>query len=134
MLKVFDLLPPAKTINVLAMAIAATPKIRQMVIVEVIYPTVNCMTAEDNTYLSFLYASLMIMSDEMPKMIEYNCRFGDPDTQPIMMRLQSDLVELVELASDGKLNKIQAEFDTRAAVGVVLAAGGYPDKGDVIDV
>jgi phosphoribosylamine--glycine ligase len=113
-----------------------TADIHDRVMKEVIYPTVQGMAAEGNTYVGFLYAGLMIMADGTPKVIEYNCRFGDPETQPIMMRLQSDLVELVEAALDGKLDQIQAEFDTRAAVGVVLAAGGYPDsyvKGDVID-
>ena len=113
-----------------------TSDIHQRVMQDVIYPTVKGMAAEGNTYVGFLYAGLMIMADGTPKVIEYNCRFGDPETQPIMMRLQSDLVELVEAALDGKLDQIQAEFDTRAAVGVVLAAGGYPasyGKGDVID-
>jgi phosphoribosylamine--glycine ligase len=113
-----------------------TADIHERVMREVIYPTVKGMAAEGNTYVGFLYAGLMIMADGTPKVIEYNCRFGDPETQPIMMRLQSDLVELVEAALDGKLDQTQAEFDTRAAVGVVLAAGGYPDsyvKGDVIE-
>jgi phosphoribosylamine--glycine ligase len=112
-----------------------TPEIHQRVMDEVIYPTVNGMAAEGNTYVGFLYAGLMIMADDTPKVIEYNCRFGDPETQPIMLRLQSDLVELVEYALAGNLDKISAEFDSRASVGVVLAAGGYPDcyaKGDVI--
>jgi phosphoribosylamine--glycine ligase len=77
----------------------------------------------------------MIMADGTPKVIEYNCRFGDPETQPIMLRLQSDLVTLVEAAVDGRLDQVEAKFDPRAAVGVVLAAGGYPGpyhKGDVI--
>ena len=113
-----------------------TADIHERVMREVIYPTVKGMAAEGNTYVGFLYAGLMIMADGTPKVIEYNCRFGDPETQPIMMRLQSDLVELVEAALDGKLDQIQAEFDTRAAVGVVLAAGGYPgnyNKGDDIE-
>jgi len=112
-----------------------TPEIHQRVMDEVIYPTVNGMAAEGNTYVGFLYAGLMIMADGTPKVIEYNCRVGDPETQPIMLRLQSDLVELVEYALAGNLDKISAEFDSRASVGVVLAAGGYPDsyaKGDVI--
>ncbi|WP_289028989.1 phosphoribosylamine--glycine ligase [uncultured Paraglaciecola sp.] len=112
-----------------------TPEIHQRVMNEVIYPTVNGMAAEGNTYVGFLYAGLMIMADGTPKVIEYNCRFGDPETQPIMLRLQSDLVELVEAALDGKLDQIRAAFDPRASVGVVLAAGGYPgsyNKGDVI--
>ncbi|MGK0382206.1 MAG: phosphoribosylamine--glycine ligase, partial [Flavobacteriales bacterium] len=113
-----------------------TADIHQRVMHEVIYPTVKGMAAEGNTYVGFLYAGLMIMADGTPKVIEYNCRFGDPETQPIMMRLQSDIVELVEAALDGKLDQIQAEFDSRASVGVVIAAGGYPanyGKGDVID-
>ncbi|WP_133469910.1 phosphoribosylamine--glycine ligase [Paraglaciecola marina] len=112
-----------------------TPEIHKRVMEEVIYPTVNGMAAEGNTYVGFLYAGLMIMADGTPKVIEYNCRFGDPETQPIMLRLQSDLVELVEAALDGKLDQIRAAFDPRASVGVVLAAGGYPgsyNKGDVI--
>ncbi|WP_299083624.1 phosphoribosylamine--glycine ligase [uncultured Paraglaciecola sp.] len=112
-----------------------TPDIHQRVMNEVIYPTVQGMAAEGNTYVGFLYAGLMIMADGTPKVIEYNCRFGDPETQPIMLRLQSDLVELVEAALAGKLDQTQAKFDTRAAVGVVLAAGGYPGsygKGDEI--
>jgi phosphoribosylamine--glycine ligase len=113
-----------------------TPEIHERVMHEVIYPTVEGMAAEGNTYVGFLYAGLMIMADGTPKVIEYNCRFGDPETQPIMLRLQSDIVELVEAALDGKLDQIQAKFDTRASVGVVLAAGGYPasyGKGDVIN-
>ncbi|MDP5033219.1 MAG: phosphoribosylamine--glycine ligase [Paraglaciecola sp.] len=112
-----------------------TPAIHQRVMDEVIYPTVNGMAAEGNTYVGFLYAGLMIMADGTPKVIEYNCRFGDPETQPIMLRLQSDLVTLVEHALAGTLDTVSAEFDSRAAVGVVLAAGGYPGnyaKGDVI--
>jgi phosphoribosylamine--glycine ligase len=113
-----------------------TPEIHERVMHEVIYPTVEGMAAEGNTYVGFLYAGLMIMADGTPKVIEYNCRFGDPETQPIMLRLQSDIVELVEAALDGKLDQIQAQFDTKASVGVVLAAGGYPasyGKGDVIN-
>jgi phosphoribosylamine--glycine ligase len=113
-----------------------TPEIHERVMHEVIYPTVEGMAAEGNTYVGFLYAGLMIMADGTPKVIEYNCRFGDPETQPIMLRLQSDIVELVEAALDGKLDQIQAKFDTKASVGVVLAAGGYPasyGKGDVIN-
>jgi phosphoribosylamine--glycine ligase len=113
-----------------------TTEIHERVMREVIYPTVEGMAAEGNTYVGFLYAGLMIMADGTPKVIEYNCRFGDPETQPIMLRLQSDIVELVEAALDGKLDQIQAQFDTKASVGVVLAAGGYPasyGKGDVIN-
>ncbi|WP_339898944.1 phosphoribosylamine--glycine ligase [Paraglaciecola polaris] len=112
-----------------------TDEIHQRVMNDVIYPTVQGMASEGNDYHGFLYAGLMIMADGTPKVIEYNCRFGDPETQPIMMRLQSDLVELVQLAVAGKLDQATAKFDPRAAVGVVLAAGGYPqayNKGDVI--
>ena len=101
----------------------------------VIRPTVDGMKAEGNTYKGFLYAGLMIAPDGSAKVLEYNCRFGDPETQPIMMRLRSDIVQLCQLAIAGKLNEAQIDFDPRAAVGVVLAAGGYPNsynKGDVI--
>lgn len=112
-----------------------TQAVHDRVMREIIYPTVQGMAAEGNTYVGFLYAGLMIDDAGTPKVIEYNCRFGDPETQPIMLRLQSDLVELCLAALEGKLDKITADWDTRAAVGVVLAAGGYPDsyrKGDVI--
>ncbi len=102
---------------------------------EVIMPTVRGMAAEGNPYTGFLYAGLMIASDGTPNVLEYNCRFGDPETQPIMMRLQSDIVALCNAAIDGKLDTVQAQWDPRPALGVVLAAGGYPDayrKGDPI--
>jgi phosphoribosylamine--glycine ligase len=112
-----------------------TSDIHQRIMDEVIYPTVNGMAEEGYPYTGFLYAGLMIMADGTPKVIEYNCRFGDPETQPIMLRLQSDLVALCLKACDGELEGIEIDFDSRAAVGVVLAAGGYPAdyaKGDVI--
>lgn len=112
-----------------------TQEIHQRVMDEVIVPTVRGMAAEGNPYTGFLYAGLMIMADGTPKVIEYNCRFGDPETQPIMLRLQSDLVELCLAAVDGKLDTVDSQWDPRAAIGVVLAAGGYPgdyNKGDVI--
>jgi phosphoribosylamine---glycine ligase len=112
-----------------------TQEIHDRVIREIIRPTVDGMAAEGNTYVGFLYAGLMIDAAGIPKVIEYNCRFGDPETQPIMLRLQSDLVELCLAALSGKLDKVSARWDSRASVGVVLAAGGYPDtynKGDVI--
>ncbi|WP_027254115.1 phosphoribosylamine--glycine ligase [Photobacterium halotolerans] len=112
-----------------------TQEIHQRVMDEVILPTVRGMAAEGNPYTGFLYAGLMIMADGTPKVIEYNCRFGDPETQPIMLRLQSDLVELCLAAVDGKLDTVDSQWDPRAAIGVVLAAGGYPgdyNKGDVI--
>jgi phosphoribosylamine--glycine ligase len=109
--------------------------IYQRIMDQVIYPTVQGMAAEDNDYTGFLYAGLMIMADGTPKVIEYNCRFGDPETQPILLRLQSDLVNHCVAAIDGKLDQQQAQWDPRPAVGIVLAAGGYPGAyrgGDVI--
>ena len=112
-----------------------TPEIHQRVMDEVINPTVAGMAAEGYPYVGFLYAGLMIMEDGTPKVIEYNCRFGDPETQPIMLRLQSDLVALCLKACKGELAGTHIDFDPRASVGVVLAAGGYPGdyaKGKVI--
>ena len=112
-----------------------TPEIHERVMAEVIQPTVQGMAAEGNRYTGFLYAGLMIMPDGTPKVIEYNCRFGDPETQPIMMRLKSDLVALCTAALDKTLHHCTVDWDRRAALGVVLAAGGYPNdyrKGDII--
>lgn len=112
-----------------------TPAMHERIMSEVIWPTVKGMAAEGHPYTGFLYAGVMIAPDGTPKVLEYNCRFGDPETQPIMMRLRSDLVSLCDAAIDGKLDQVTAEWDPRAAVGVVLAAGGYPasyPKGDVI--
>ena len=112
-----------------------TPDVHRRVMEKIIYPTVRGMKAEGNTYVGFLYAGLMIDASGEPRVIEYNCRFGDPETQPIMMRLQSDLVALCNAAIDGKLDTQTAQWDARPAIGVVLAAKGYPDgypKGDVI--
>lgn len=112
-----------------------TPEVHARILDEVIEPTVRGMAAEGAPYTGFLYAGLMIAEDGTPKVLEFNCRFGDPETQPILLRLRSDLVELVEAALDGRLDAVQADWDARAAVGVVLAAGGYPGavrKGDVI--
>ncbi len=112
-----------------------TPEVHERIMKEVIEPTVKGMAEEGNPYLGFLYAGLMIGADGSPKVIEYNCRFGDPETQPILMRLKSDLVDLCDTALDGNLDEASAEWDERAALGVVLAAGGYPGsyaKGEVI--
>jgi phosphoribosylamine---glycine ligase len=98
----------------------------QRIMDEVITPTVDGMAAEGNDYTGFLYAGLMISPAGEPKVIEYNCRFGDPETQPIMVRLQSDLVALCEAALDSDLANTSANWDQRCAIGVVLAAGGYP--------
>jgi phosphoribosylamine---glycine ligase len=103
-----------------------TDEIHQRVMDQIIWPTVNGMKAEGNTYTGFLYAGLMIDKAGQPKVIEFNCRFGDPETQPIMLRLQSDLVELCLAAVDGKLDKQTSQWDPRPSLGVVLAAGGYP--------
>jgi phosphoribosylamine---glycine ligase len=102
--------------------------VHQRIMEQVILPTVAGMAAEGNDYTGFLYAGLMIDADGQPRVIEYNCRFGDPETQPIMMRLQSDLVRLCASALDGTLDQTDAQWDTRCAIGVVLAAGGYPGE------
>ncbi|PJC85680.1 phosphoribosylamine--glycine ligase [Vibrio sp. HA2012] len=112
-----------------------TADIHKRIMDEVIYPTVRGMEAEGHPYTGFLYAGLMIDTDGTPKVIEYNCRFGDPETQPIMMRMESDLVELCLAAIDEKLDQCESKWDPRASIGIVLAAGGYPAdyaKGDVI--
>ncbi len=113
-----------------------TDAVHQRVMDEVIYPTVRGMASEGNVYTGFLYAGLMIDQNGAPKVIEFNCRFGDPETQPIMIRLESSLVLLIEAALAKALDKVEATWDPRPTVGVVLAAGGYPGdytKGDVIE-
>lgn len=112
-----------------------TAEITKKVMQTVIEPTINGMAAEGLDYSGFLYAGLMISPNGDLKVLEYNCRFGDPETQPIIMRLKSDLVELCQAAIDHKLDKITAQWDSRAAVGIVMAAGGYPEhyeKGHII--
>ena len=104
-----------------------TAEVHQRIMDEVIYPTVKGMAQEGHPYTGFLYAGLMISEDGAPKVIEYNCRFGDPETQPIMLRMQSDLVALCQAAIHKELNQVTVEFDERAAVGVVMASGGYPE-------
>jgi phosphoribosylamine---glycine ligase len=98
----------------------------ERIMAEIILPTVRGMAAEGNAYTGFLYAGLMISPAGEPKVIEYNCRFGDPETQPIMVRLRSDLVALCDAALDGQLDRARADWDPRCAIGVVLAAAGYP--------
>ncbi|NOG30741.1 phosphoribosylamine--glycine ligase [Halomonas sp. TBZ9] len=113
-----------------------TPDVDTRIMQEVILPTVQGMAAEGMPYSGFLYAGLMIDSAGNPKVIEFNCRFGDPETQPIMLRLTSDFAELCLAGAEGKLAGCSCEWDPRAAVGVVMAAGGYPGsyrKGDVIE-
>ena len=112
-----------------------TAAVHDRVMAEIIRPTVRGMAAEGHRYRGFLYAGLMIAADGAPRVIEYNCRFGDPETQPILLRLRSDLVELVEAALGGRLGQIGAAWDPRPALGVVMAAGGYPGdyrSGDVV--
>jgi len=113
-----------------------TPPVHDRVMREVIEPTIRGLAADGIPYVGFLYAGLMIAPDGAPYVIEFNCRFGDPEAQPIMMRLKSDLTVLCEAAIDGKLHEVSAEWDSRAALGVVLAAPGYPESvrtGDVIE-
>jgi phosphoribosylamine--glycine ligase len=112
-----------------------TAEIHARVMREVILPTVRGMLAEGRRYTGFLYAGLMIGTDGTPRVLEFNCRFGDPETQPVMLRLKSELVSLIEAALDGRLDQITVEWDPRPALGVVMAAGGYPgtyNKGDII--
>ncbi|MBN6046671.1 phosphoribosylamine--glycine ligase [Citrobacter sp. ku-bf4] len=112
-----------------------TDDVHQRTMERIIWPTVKGMAAEGNTYTGFLYAGLMIDKQGNPKVIEFNCRFGDPETQPIMLRMKSDLVELCLAACEGKLDAQKSEWDERASLGVVMAAGGYPGDyrtGDVI--
>jgi len=113
-----------------------TQSMHDAIMAQVIKPTVEGMAAEGNPYTGFLYAGIMISPEGVPKVLEYNCRFGDPETQPIMSRLNSDLVALCLAAVDGKLDRMSADWDSRFAVGVVMAAGGYPDsyaKGETIN-
>jgi phosphoribosylamine--glycine ligase len=112
-----------------------TPEIHARIMREVMEPTVRGLVSDGTPYTGFLYAGIMIAADGTPNVLEFNCRFGDPETQPIMMRLRSDLVALCEAALEGRLHQAEAQWDERAALGIVLAAGGYPDafdKGDVI--
>ena len=113
-----------------------TPEVHARVMREVIGPTIRGLAADGIPYVGFLYAGLMISADGAPYVIEFNCRFGDPEAQPIMMRLKSDLTVLCEAAVGGRLDEVSAEWDHRAALGVVLAAPGYPESvrtGDVIE-
>ncbi len=113
-----------------------TPAMHARIMREVIDPTIRGLASDGMPYTGFLYAGIMIAPDGTPNVLEYNCRFGDPETQPIMARLKSDLPQLCAAALDGRLDQVVAEWDPRAALGVVMAAGGYPDavrKGDVIE-
>ena len=130
-----DLGPNTGGMGAYSPAPVVTPTLHERIMAEVMHPTVAGMAAEGLPYSGFLYAGLMIAADGTPKVLEYNCRFGDPETQPILMRLKSDLVELCLAALAGRLDEMRADWDPRAALGVVMAAGGYPDayeKGQVI--
>ncbi|HEY3731549.1 MAG TPA: phosphoribosylamine--glycine ligase [Steroidobacteraceae bacterium] len=105
-----------------------TPAVHQRVMSEVIVPTIRGLSADGSPYTGFLYAGLMIGADGAPMVLEFNCRLGDPETQPILARLQSDLTELCEAAIDRTLDRAEARWDARAALGVVLAADGYPEQ------
>jgi phosphoribosylamine--glycine ligase len=107
-------------------AALVTPSLHARIMREVIYPTVSALGADGMPYTGFLYAGLMIGPDGTPNVLEFNCRLGDPETQPLIMRLQSDLTQLLEAALAGRLNEVQAQWDPRIALGVVMAAAGYP--------
>jgi phosphoribosylamine---glycine ligase len=113
-----------------------TPVQHQRIMREVIEPAVRGLSADGMPYTGFLYAGIMVAPDGTPNVLEFNCRLGDPETQPMLMRLESDLTELCEAALAGRLDQVSAAWDPRAALGVVMAAAGYPDhvrKGDVIE-
>lgn len=130
-----DLGPNTGGMGAYSPAPVVTPEIHDRIMNEVITPTIEGMTNEGHPYTGFLYAGIMVAEDGTPKVLEFNCRFGDPETQPIMMRLKSDLTRLLDAALDKALDSADAEWDERASLGVVLAAGGYPNdyaKGKVI--
>ena len=130
-----DLGPNTGGMGAYSPAPVVTPEIHARALREVILPTVAGMAAEGLPYTGFLYAGLMIAPDGTPKVLEYNCRFGDPETQPIMLRLRSDFAALCDAALDGRLDQVTTEWDPRPSLGVVMAAGGYPAsyaKGAVI--
>jgi phosphoribosylamine--glycine ligase len=115
---------------------AVTPAVHARIMREVIAPAIAGMAAEGTRYVGFLYAGVMIDASGAPSVLEFNCRLGDPETQPIIARLRSDLTVLIDHALDGTLDMIEAEWDRRCALTVVLAARGYPDaprRGDVIE-
>ncbi|TAM61566.1 MAG: phosphoribosylamine--glycine ligase [Rhodanobacter sp.] len=130
-----DLGPNTGGMGAYSPAPVVTPDVEQRILREVIAPTLRGMASEGAPFIGFLYAGLMIDKSGAPKVIEFNVRFGDPETQPIMLRLKSDLVELIDAALDGRLEHARARWDARPAIGVVMAAGGYPGKvrsGDAI--
>ncbi len=130
-----DLGPNTGGMGAYSPAPVVTPALHDRIMKEVIEPTVKGMASEGNPYRGFLYAGVMISSDGTPNVLEYNCRFGDPETQPIILRLESDLADMCLAAMEQRLDQIEVKWDGRAALGVVMAAGGYPvgyQKGDVI--
>jgi len=130
-----DLGPNTGGMGAYSPAPVVTPALHDRIMKEVIEPTVAGMASEGNPYKGFLYAGVMISDDGTPNVLEYNCRFGDPETQPIILRLQSDLADMCLAAMEERLDQIQVQWDDRAALGVVMAAGGYPiryEKGDAI--
>jgi phosphoribosylamine--glycine ligase len=130
-----DLGPNTGGMGACSPAPVVTPELHARVVREIILPTVRGMAADGIPYSGFLYAGLMIDAAGHPRVLEFNCRMGDPETQPIMLRLKSDLYELLDAAVDGRVDRIEAQWDRRAALGVVLAAAGYPDaprRGDAI--
>lgn len=131
-----DLGPNTGGMGAYSPAPVVTPEVEKRILAQVIEPTLRGMAAEGAPFIGFLYAGLMIDKAGNPKVIEFNVRFGDPETQPIMMRLKSDLVDLIEAALDGELHRARAQWDPRPSIGVVMAAGGYPGKvrsGDAIE-
>ena len=125
-----DLGPNTGGMGAYSPAPVVTPEVHDRIVEQVIEPTIKGMADEGNTFTGFLYAGVMVSPNGEIKVLEFNVRFGDPETQPIMMRLKSDLVDLLEHALDGTLDQATSEWDSRAALGVVLAAGSYPDSGD----
>ena len=123
-----DLGPNTGGMGAYSPAPVVTPEVERRILAEVIEPTLHGMASEGAPFIGFLYAGLMIDKSGAPKVIEFNVRFGDPETQPIMLRLKSDLVDLIDAALDGGLDKIKARWDARPAIGVVMAAGGYPGR------
>ncbi len=131
-----DLGPNTGGMGAYSPAPVVTTAVERRVLEEIIHPTIASMAAEGAPFIGFLYAGLMIDASGMPKVIEFNARLGDPETQPIMLRLKSDLVDLIEDALDGRLDRTSANWDARPALGIVVAAAGYPGKvrnGDIID-
>lgn len=131
-----DLGPNTGGMGAYSPAPVVTDAVHERAMTEVIMPTLRGMAADGHPYTGFLYAGLMIAPDESLRVLEFNCRFGDPETQPIMMRLQGDLAELCLFALSGRLDQVEVQWDPRPALGVVLAAQGYPEeaqKGDVIE-